>query len=251
MRKFSKYEGAGNDFIFIDNLSGSFLQSHVTKLCDRKRGIGADGLILLERSERADFRMRIFNADGGEAAMCGNGLRCLGQFVADLGFTGSCYCIETGAGVLTVSRDEKGSIWTELVRPREIFWEKPFVWQGETVKGYAVDTGVPHLIFFTPIEPFPAFAQQIRLQENMNVTVAELLDKSQLKLRTYERGVEAETLACGTAAAAASVVAEKIFAWEGPRIYTMATSGDCLTIDLEKRAMTGPVAKVFDGSILF
>ncbi len=246
MLSFSKYEGAGNDFILIEDFSGSFPFERVQSLCDRKRGIGADGLILLQRSKKADFRMRIFNADGSEAAMCGNGLRCFGQFLLDLGFKDSSYRIETNSGVLT-AWSEKGKMFTQLGCPREIFWNRGFAWKGDALRGYAVDTGVPHLIFFQEVQEFPLFARQLRAQENMNVSIASVLDTCALLLCTYERGVEAVTLACGTAAVASAFIATKLFGWEGRKISVTTASGDLL--EVEGTVVTGPVVKVFHGAL--
>lgn len=247
-REFSKYEGAGNDFILTQDFDQSFPLELVAKYCHRTSGIGADGLILLQPSTVADFRMRIFNSDGTEANMCGNGLRCLAQYLADLGHLEPLYRIETGNGVLTVKRDRE-KIFTYLGPAKLLFWERRFPWQKKEYVGYGVDVGVPHLIFFEPVEDFLKIAKKLRMEENSNVSLAQVIGKNELSLSTYERGVEAVTLACGTGAAAAAFVAAKLLGWEGV-IRVRPPSGQWIEVDLsEGLSVTGPVRRIFYGKI--
>lgn len=248
MLNFTKYHGAGNDFILIEDFDRSFSSTCIAQLCHRSYGIGADGLILLQHSTVGDFRMRSFNADGSEVSMCGNGLRCLVQFLVDLGKTQEDYRIETEVGVLTVNR-HKGKIFTHFGIPEPFFWERSFSWEGKEFTGYGVHIGVPHIIFFEPINHFLSLAKHLRSQENANINLAEVLSLGELSLRTYERGVEAETLACGTGAAAAAYVTKRLFNWED-LIRVKPQSGDWLEVDLTEGArVTGPVKRVFHGSI--
>jgi diaminopimelate epimerase len=189
----SIYSGAGNTFLLIDNRSGEVELSFVDDL---------DGTILLEASQGADYRMRIFNRDGSEAEMCGNGLRCFGAFLLDLGLPRRPYTIETLAGTHEISYGDAG-ITTTLPSPTIINPQLELL----GIKVFLVDTGVPHAV----IEGHEHFnlAPQIRSHpavgpRGTNVTTVER-HADHLTIRSYERGVEGETLACGTGAAAAGV----------------------------------------------
>ena len=148
--KFSKYEGAGNDFILIDDRASSFPltdRAFLSRLCHRKTGIGADGVILLQLSKTADFRMRIFNSDGGEAEGCGNGLRCLVRFLSDLGLSRKHYQIETGDRIVQ-AEFVQGKIAVQMGAPRNLLLhQKIDAWEV-----HSVDTGVPHAVIFVPDE---------------------------------------------------------------------------------------------------
>lgn len=204
MIPFSKYHGAGNDFILIDARSLSFEDpaQMARRLCDRRHGIGADGLILLCASSVADYKMRIFNADGSEPAMCGNGIRCLYDFIG----IPTELKIETLSGILTCRRvgDE---IAVNMGAPR-ILHESPI---------FVVDTGVPHAVLFVDnLNAVDVLRQGAAIRFDprfspggVNVNFAAIDSEGRLSLRTYERGVEGETLACGTGAAATAFLAMK------------------------------------------
>lgn len=241
MRK-SKYHGAGNDFLLIEDFEKRFPCESVSQLCNRGEGIGADGLLLLQHSECADFRMRIFNSDGSEPTMCGNGLRCFVQFLVDLGYVQESYLIETGHGVLKVDRRE-GKILTHLGKPQRLFWKRSFLWEGVERIGYGVHTGTPHAVFLEPISDFLAFAKQVREKEGANVNLVEILGPRFLTLRTYEKGVEGETLACGTGAAAAAYVASQLYHWKG--WVSIQAQGGLLEVKVdEELILTGPVERI-------
>ena len=201
---FYKYQGAGNDFILVEDEDVS---SCVEKLCDRNFGIGADGVILLEDSSLADIKMRIFNADGSEAAMCGNALRCV---VLHKGR--ETISIETKAGICYVKLLQ-GKIFATLPYAKEI--SAPITLPGGRL-GYHVDTGVPHLIIYEQDlekKDFVQVAREIRFDERfapggVNVSYIKV-DESNIFIRTYERGVENETLACGSGSAAAAFIVRK------------------------------------------
>jgi len=211
---FVKYHGAGNDFILIDArffvLQAPSLLAR--SLCDRRRGIGADGLLLLLPSSKANYRMQIFNVDGSEPAMCGNGIRCLFDFIQKRVDPASELLIETKQSVLRCRRVGE-EIGVSLGAPQILHFptakESPL---------YVVDTGVPHAVHF--VEDLDAvdvakLGREIRFDsrfapEGVNVNFVSILREGEIVLRTYERGVEGETLACGTGAAAAAFVAWKL-----------------------------------------
>lgn len=212
---FTKYHGAGNDFILIDFRNASPLLDPALlarRLCARRLGIGADGLILLCPSEAADFKMRIFNADGSEPSMCGNGIRCLYDFVQKREIIPSELKIETLHGILTCRRNGE-EIVVNLGAPEIIHWPIHLD-QGQL---FVLDTGVPHAVLFVDELDKVDVAEvgkKIRFHsqfapQGVNVNFATIDPKGALSIRTYERGVEAETLACGTGAAAAAFVAMK------------------------------------------
>ncbi len=212
---FSKYQAAGNDFIIIDDRDGSFPlenKSFIEKLCSRKFGIGADGLVLLQNSSFADFRMRIFNLDGLEASMCGNALRCITLYLNGLDFFKDCFAIETESGIFSCRVIENRVAVQfpipKILHPKVVLED---VFEGEIT---VVDSGVPHaMIFVKDIDTIPVqeLGRAIRRHPffspyGVNVNFIQVSSQRSLRIRTYERGVEGETLACGTGAVAASFV---------------------------------------------
>lgn len=212
---FSKFHGAGNDFILIDDRLNHFDTSDyifIRELCSRSFGIGADGLILLQKSKLADFKMRIFNADGFEADMCGNGLRCLIAFLKKLQVKKDILSIETLAGLYKASYNQE-EIVTFFPKPKKLILNKDLNILGRNRQCHFINTGVEHVVYFVKDkkkEDFLEVAKATRYHEDfkpegVNVSYV-YLEKNTLFLRTYEKGVEGETLACGTAAVAASVI---------------------------------------------
>ena len=258
---FSKYHGAGNDFILINDLTISFPAFNrelISRLCHRQKGIGADGLILLQPSVHCDFRMRIFNADGKEAEMCGNGLRCLVHFLISLGINQNSFEIETADGPVRC-HGEGERISTLLRPPRPLFWEEPYSMQGKEKKLYGVDTGVPHAVLFeedvsgVDVEKW---GREIRHHEKfaprgVNVNFVQRSEKGELLVRTYERGVEGETLACGTGIAASAFVASKLYGLKSP-IQVVAASKEILEVTLldKEIEVKGPAVLVYNGELL-
>ena len=259
---FSKYQGAGNDFIVIDDRSCRFPvedKELIERLCFRNLGIGADGLVLLQPSSFADFRMRVFNADGMEASMCGNGLRCLIVYLKDLGFKEETFHIETEAEVLKCSY-LGGKVSVEFSTPKVLHWGT-FLQEGSVLEElFVVDTGVPHAVIFVEdleeclvekwgreIRSHPKFAPH-----GVNVNFVKVSSDGTARIRTYERGIEGETLACGTgAAAAAFVLSQK--EGQGMPIRVMPKSGEGLEFSIKgasKRIeMQGRAEFVFEGRI--
>lgn len=216
---FCKFTGCGNDFILIDHRKKK-LDIPVPQLCDRRRGIGADGVILLENSREGDYAMRIFNADGSEAEMCGNGIRCLGNFLREIGETRHTISIETMNHVHRLDLLDNGLVGLEMGSPAEVKWN--IALDNGIVLDY-LDTGVPHAVIFVEdlesadmITLAPSIRyHQIFEQRGTNVDFVEVRGE-EVWLRTYERGVEGETLACGTGAAAAGIAAAKRFDLKSP-----------------------------------
>ena len=257
---FSKYQGAGNDFIIIDDRTCFFPidQQLISHLCHRMYGIGGDGLILLQISDIADFRMRIFNSDGVEAAMCGNGLRCLGHYLQEQMLCRGVFSIETGAGIMQI--DSQGAhVATHFQKISASL--RHYTLHGFCV--FVVDTGVPHgVIFVDDVQgvDVPIFGKAVRSDPlfapfGINVSFVEKVDKKTLKIRTYERGVEKETLACGTAAVAAGLVLFLQKKWEGSlTIFPTSLEKMTLCFSMDKDCkpfaiLRGPSCRVFSGSI--
>jgi diaminopimelate epimerase len=246
---FVKYHGAGNDFILIDDRSCLFPCADaklIARLCHRQFGIGADGLLLIQPSNTCDVSMRIFNSDGKEAKMCGNGLRCVAHFLGQESLT-----IETPEKMVTAKMAD-GRVTVDL----GVFeWLKGFEW--ETYNIHLVNTGVPHaVVFVSGLQQlnFVDIARKIRLHpqlqpEGANVNFVEI-QGDRFFVRTYERGVENETLACGTGNAAVAIAVSKIHRIPNP-IACIPMSGEILEIDVGQStvSVTGPATFVFKGTI--
>ena len=216
---FAKMSGAGNDFIVIDNREGRVKAAadFVAKVCSRRLSVGADGLLLVETPEdaaEADFRMRYFNADGGEAETCGNGARCIARFAFLNGIANETMHFETLAGVYSAEIAGDQAL-LGLGDPRDIRLDFPLeLEEGEAVASFA-NTGVPHAVrFMDEIDSInvAAAGREMRYhdafgQAGANANFVRVEGEQALRTRTYERGVEDETLACGTGAVASAVTA--------------------------------------------
>ncbi len=269
MIHFTKLHGNGNDFILIDEYREEIIPENeksafAAKYCDRRFGIGADGVLYLEVSGKADIGMRIFNADGSEAEMCGNGIRCLVKYALDKGYIKEKASVETLAGVLAITSrvDEATWITVDMGKPEFAREKIPAKGTGEFLKvsmhGYevsAVNTGVPHAVIFADSldDILIADAPNIRCDpvfpRGTNVNFVRVDSKNEITVRTYERGVEGETLSCGTGSVACAAVARRL----GKTLYHVKvnTRGGVLIIKLTDRAafMEGQAARVFDGTI--
>ena len=213
---FYKISAAGNDFILIDNREGVLpkdVSSMAARLCNRKFAIGADGLIILEKSKMADFKMRFFNSDGSAAEMCGNGARSLARFAHKIGAAQKQMSFETDAGIVS-AEILKNNVRVGLSQPKDIRLD--FVLKVDKMEFNAsfINTGVPHtVIYVNDIEKADVenIGRDVRnhkefMPSGTNVNFVQVKDSHTLLVRTYERGVEAETLACGTGATASAVV---------------------------------------------
>jgi diaminopimelate epimerase len=248
---FAKYHGAGNDFLLFDDRRYVFPIARtdwIAALCHRRFGVGADGVILLQ----PDFRMRIFNSDGTEASCCGNGIRCLTRFALDLGLAPRAIVTEDRIVPVELRGEE---IAVAIGPPKEIRISV------ETERGavHYVHLGVPHVVHFVPraasveiasLGPFfrshPAFGVQ-----GANVHFVERVSSELFQMRSFERGVEAETWACGTGACAAAEVAWTLYG--APSRIAATFPGGVIAVE-KKQSMTwmiGPAVRVFHGSVSF
>jgi len=263
MLTFTKMNGAGNDFVMLDNRDGKLAleKSQIAQLCDRHRGVGADGLLLVEPAQNgADFRMRYFNADGGEADMCGNGARCFARFAQRVsGKTGD-IAFETLAGVIT-ARFFGDIVQIQMSEPHSLRLNESLVVAGEARPVHSVNTGVPHaVIFVEDLEQtdIRALGAAVRYHTHFapkgtNANFAQRLGPQSIAIRTYERGVEDETLACGTGMVACALIFHELTGAASP-VQVKVRGGDTLEIAFEpvgatyqNVTLTGPADFTFDG----
>ncbi|HSP11212.1 MAG TPA: diaminopimelate epimerase [Salegentibacter sp.] len=256
---FYKYQGTGNDFIIIDNRTEFFSKNNtklVNFLCDRKFGIGADGLMLLEKPEVEgdDFKMVYFNADGNESSMCGNGGRCLVAFAKHLRI------IEAKANFTAIDGPHKATIQNGLVS-LQMQDVKSIRKEG---KDLFLDTGSPHHVEFTKaVDALDVKKQGAAIRFNQrykekgtNVNFVEQLSANEYKVRTYERGVEDETLSCGTGVTAVAIAASASNRADG-ELVKLHTPGGELSVSFKKNGegfkeiwLSGPATQVFKGEII-
>jgi diaminopimelate epimerase len=250
---FMKMSGSGNDFILIDHrepiLDEDKMKEFVRKVCQRRVSVGADGLILIEQSEKADFKWRYFNADGTEAEMCGNGGRCAARFAWLKRIAGSSLTFETLAGILSAQVDGK-RVRLEMTRPYGLKLDEIILIEGKKHTLSSINTGVPHAVIFLEdlegvdvvrmgkaIRYHPQFAPA-----GTNANFVRVENSSQLSIRTYERGVEDETLACGTGVVASALVSAFKGLVKSP-VSIKTWGGEILTVYFELEA--GDVKRVF------
>jgi diaminopimelate epimerase len=211
---FTKMVGAGNDFIVIrpSGHQAIRLKELALKMCDRKFGVGADGLLVLGKSKKADIAMNIFNADGSEAEMCGNGARCV-AFYASKSLRVKSLDIETKAGIIE-AKVEGNTVKVKLSEPKNLKLDLPVKLSGRNLSVNFINTGVPHAVIFSAgLDNInvSAIGRLIRFHKafapkGTNVDFVEVTGKDSIKVRTYERGVEDETLACGTGSTASALI---------------------------------------------
>ncbi|MBX3743063.1 MAG: diaminopimelate epimerase [Akkermansiaceae bacterium] len=264
---FYKMNGAGNDFIVIDNrdLQTNLDTETIEALCDRHRGIGADGLLAVEPAEKgADYKFRYYNADGGEAEMCGNGARCFGRFTAHLTEeTPDKVTFETIAGTLAAEMIGD-DVRIAMSEPKDLRLNTVTKVQGLDADLHFVNTGVPHVVAFVDdLDDLDVFnhGRDIRRHADFspagtNANFAKVLEPGHIAIRTYERGVEDETLACGTGMVASALIHHLLSGDPSP-IKVDVEGGDTLEIGFEKTGdrtftnvtLTGPADFVFEGEI--
>src|SRR5438034_2191217 len=261
---FTKMNGAGNDFILIDNRTGDVHldRTQIARLCDRHRGIGADGVLLLEKaSNHVDFRMRYFNADGGEAEMCGNGARCFARFANKVAGAEGKISFETPAGV--ISAELAGDLVTlQMTEPTDLRLNIKLSVANEDKSVHFINSGVPHVVI--PVsriddvdvrrEGSAIRYHKMFLPKGANVNFIEKRGGKKIAVRTYERDVEDETLACGRGVVAGALIFAATANANGP-ISVIARGGDELQVGFEKIAnqfrdvtLTGPAEFVFEGA---
>ncbi len=271
--KFTKMHGAGNDFVVLDGVRQSIALTpeSIRYIADRHFGIGCDQLLLVEKSQRpdADFRYRIFNADGGEVEQCGNGARCFVRFVHDKKLTHKReIVVETRSGLITPRLEEDGRVTVNMGAPIFDPLQIPFVNEGENflqtlevagemVNFCALSMGNPHAVQVVadvetaPVELHgPLIENHVRFPKRVNAGFMQILDRGHIKLRVYERGA-GETLSCGTGACAAVVSGIRLGLLDATVHVTTRGGKLCITWagELSPVLMTGPAITVFEGEI--
>jgi diaminopimelate epimerase len=242
---FYKMSGAGNDFVIIDNreqiVTDADLTGFISKVCRRKMSVGADGLILIEHSDTCDFRWRFFNSDGSPAEMCGNGARCAARFAYVKGITGTVLSFETGAGVVSAQID-KNRVKVKMPDPSNLKLSYPLELSGCSLDISSINTGVPHVVVMVAQiadVDVVALGREIRYHQifapaGTNVNFVYRRKGNEIQIRTYERGVEDETLACGTGAIASAIVSACQFQINSP-IDVRTRSGEYLRIHFKEK----------------
>jgi diaminopimelate epimerase len=263
---FVKMHGAGNDFVMIDDReSRAPWQDHLlmAALASRRTGIGSEGIILIQPSTRADFRMRFINPDGGEADRCGNGARCDAAFAHVIGVAKRAMTMETRCGLVDAELTDAGvRVWMPEPDKRRYNLRLRLP-DGRAVTAHYINTGVPHVVVATPDAgqvDVAADGRALRLHtafapEGANANFVTLRPPNRLSMRTFERGVEAESGACGTGAVACAIVAVETAGFTLP-VRVRTAVGDELIVDGDWRGgqctgltLTGPAKEVFRGVI--
>ena len=274
--KFTKMHGIGNDYVYVNCLQEKVEDPSGTarKISDRHFGIGSDGLILIKPSEKADFQMDMYNADGSKGAMCGNGIRCVAKYVYDYGLTDkTSIAVETGSGIkyldLTVENNKVTMVKVDMGEPdltashipikaqTEHVIDEPIEVDGKTYRITGVSMGNPHgVVFLDDIDSLdiekigPSFENHVRFPDRINTEFVQLDNRSHVRMRVWERG-SGETLACGTGACAVAVAC--VVNGLTQREVTVSLRGGDLKICWDEKDghvyMTGPATVVFDGEI--
>ena len=257
---FYKYHGNGNDFVIVDNRFGRILFNHsqIAFLCDRHFGIGADGLMLLEAHNTFDFSLKYYNSDGNESTMCGNGGRCMTAFANELGI------IDKQARFIAVDGEHVAEILAKNSKQYIVKLKMKDTRPGQTFEdGYFIDTGSPHFVKFVPsvdeidvVKLGRALRHESRFENGgCNVNFVELT-QSGLRVRTYERGVENETLSCGTGVTASAVITA-LLNQDNKGCYSVNTTGGEFKVHFRRSGqeftevyLEGPAVFVYKGEIL-
>jgi diaminopimelate epimerase len=263
---FTKMNGAGNDFVLIDNRAQKIKLSRdqVVRLCDRHRGVGADGVVLLapSGSGKADWAWEFYNSDGSGGEMCGNGARCFARFVQRLTGISQGLSFETEAGIITASF-QGDRVTVSLTPPKDLRLNQdvPFSVGGQAI--HSINTGVPHAVLFVPDADRAMVLQlgpEIRRHPHFgpkgtNVNFVQRLGPSHIRVRTFERGVEGETLACGTGVTASALIAARLHGFTSP-VKVQVQGGDQLEVSFKEShgefadvRLSGPAEFVFEGRI--
>jgi diaminopimelate epimerase len=264
--EFTKMNGAGNDFVLIDNRERKIklAREQVVALCDRHRGVGADGLFLLvpNATGKAHWAWEFYNSDGSSAEMCGNGARCFARFIQKKAGANGETTFETGAGVITASFQGE-RVTVNLTEPRDLELSQKVITKEGPLTVHLLNTGVPHAIVFVA-DADKAMVQQLGQEiryhpqfapKGTNVNFVQVLAKSSIRVRTYERGVEGETLACGTGVTASALVSARVHGFSSP-VKVQVQGGDILEVSFKEQGggfsdvrLTGPAEFVFEGRI--
>jgi diaminopimelate epimerase len=263
--EFTKMNGAGNDFVMVDNRDGSrsLSSEQIKRLCDRHRGIGADGLIAVEGTPELP-RMRYYNADGGEAEMCGNGARCFSRFIARLlGLTSGSLSFQTEVGMLAAELLPDDRVRLRMSEPHSLQLAHSLRVLDRDLEVHSLNTGVPHAVTFVQdLGEAPVFELGRALRQHQrfapagtNVNFVQILSPGSLSIRTYERGVENETLACGTGVVASALIHHHLSKAPSP-ITVRVHGGDALEVGFivenghpVAATLSGPADFVFNGNV--
>jgi diaminopimelate epimerase len=233
--------GCGNDFIIIDNRSHVIeendLSTFIVGVCRRKMSVGADGIIFIENSDTVDFKWQFYNSDGSLAEMCGNGARCVARFAYLNGITGPDMAFETLAGVVSASVSETGLVKIKVTDPLNLKLDYPIDLRGGNFLISSVNTGVPHVVMVVDNldeTPVKEMGKEIRFHSDFapagtNANFVSVQPDNIVAIRTYERGVEDETLACGTGCVASALIMSRKFGLASP-VTLLTRSGGHLRI---------------------
>jgi diaminopimelate epimerase len=264
--EFSKMNGAGNDFVLVDNRETALklTREQIVRICDRHRGVGADGIILLVpcASGKADWAWQFYNSDGSSGEMCGNGARCFARFVQKLSGASSQLTFETIAGVITATFQGE-RVTVNLTRPENLRLNESVKLSFGAQTIHSLNTGVPHAVLFVPDADKAMLSEwgpEIRRHAHFgprgtNVNFVQVTGPNQIRVRTFERGVEGETLACGTGVSASALVSSKIHHFTSP-VRVRVQGGDDLEVSFREVdssfddvMLTGPADFAFQGTI--
>jgi diaminopimelate epimerase len=264
--EFTKMNGAGNDFILVDNRAGqiSLTTEQIVRLCDRHRGVGADGVMLLvpPRSGQADWAWDFYNSDGSVADMCGNGARCFARYVQKTAAMNRDFNFETAAGIIAASFN--GDLVTvNLTTPKDLRLNQSVPLASGAATIHSLNTGVPHAVLYVPDADKAMVLQlgpEIRRHAHFgprgtNVNFVQVLGPNHIRVRTFERGVEGETLACGTGVSASALISARVHSFTSP-VKVQVQGGDQLVVSFTESngafdnvRLTGPADFVFTGRI--
>lgn len=260
--KFAKFVAAGNDFVIINNFDKKILPKNYSKLakmmCEPKFGIGADGFLIIEKTLRKDceFKMVYYNSDGSFATMCGNGARCIAYYAYELELCEEIVNFETSVGVVTCKIKKGNKVKLKLPDPKHTKLDMNIKLEnGKELSVSFINTGVPHtVVFVDDIEKIDVIniGRQIRyhkifMPEGTNVDFVKIKDEHTIYVRTYERGVEGETLSCGTGVSASAIVSS-LKSFVEPPVKCITRSGEVLTIGFTKNPpedMISPVSNLY------
>jgi len=264
--EFTKMNGAGNDFVLVDNRLGRVRLSteQIVRLCDRHRGVGADGVMMLTpcTSGKADWAWDFHNSDGSEAEMCGNGARCFARYVQKTTDTAGDFTFETVAGIISASF-HGDRVTVNLTKPVDLKLNQSVPLSTGVTTLHSLNTGVPHAVQFVPDADkamIMTLGPEIRRHAHFgprgtNVNFVQVLGGNHIRVRTFERGVEGETLACGTGVTASALVSARVHGFTSP-VKVQVQGGDQLEVSFKENGdgfdavcLTGPADFVFSGTI--
>lgn len=259
--------GAGNDFVLLDNRAQKIRlgRADVVRLCDRHRGVGADGVILLVpcSSGKADWAWQFYNSDGSTGEMCGNGARCFARYVQKLTGHKGDFTFETEAGIIT-ARFARDRVTVNLTEPQQLRLGEEISLSSGNQTVHSINTGVPHAVLFVPdadramvlqigpeVRRHPRFAPK-----GTNVNFVQVLGPGHIRVRTFERGVEGETLACGTGVTASALISSRVNQFSSP-VKVQVQGGEQLEVSFRQNnggftevRLTGPAEFAFEGRIV-